>query len=392
MNILLVAPDLPWPPTTGMRIRNAAILAALAGHGDVDLFSLVGRRSGPPEDPSGAVQRLQVTPRPDRRRRRSAQARWIATSRLPWSVSDRDWDEARATFEAWTRPRYDLAWILQAGPFVGFRELITAPLVVDLNDLEDWKIVGREASDRKRTRRAAALVELNRRRWRRLQDRITSTADVVTVCSEIDQARLAVPNVSVVANGYPSPDRPLGRVDVGEPPTLLLVGLFSYAPNIDAAFRLVHDILPELRILMPDIRVRLVGDHRGEIASLADTPGVTVTGRVPDIAVELARADAVVVPVRFGSGTRLKILEAFAHRIPVIATPAACEGLNVAAGEHLAVASTPKDFARACRDVLTDAGLRSRMVAAAENLYHERYTTDSVAAAVGEIVARVANP
>jgi glycosyltransferase involved in cell wall biosynthesis len=212
------------------------------------------------------------------------------------------------------------------------------------------------------------------------------------VCSELDRARLAVPNASVVVNGYPPPHRPLGRVGVGDPPTLLLVGLFTYAPNIDAAFHMVDDILPKLRALVPDVQLRLVGDHGGEIASLADSPGVTVTGRVPDIAVELERADAMVVPLRFGSGTRIKILEAFAHRIPVVATPAACEGLDVKAGEHLEVASAPAEFARACREVLIDPDRRSRMVAAAEKLYRERYTTASVAAAVGGIVARVVSP
>jgi glycosyltransferase involved in cell wall biosynthesis len=389
VNTLVVAPDLPWPSTTGNRIRNAAVVAGLARLGDVDLFSLVGPRSETSEDPTGTVRRLHVTPRPQPRPRRAARARWIATGRLPWSLSERDWGDARAAFAQWIQPSYDLVWLLRAAPFVGFGDLITAPLVVDLDDLEDWKIVGRHASSGPPRRRTAALVELDRRRWRTLYDRITSAADAVTLCSEIDRARLGAPNAAVVPNGYPPPVRPLGRSDVGVPPTLLLVGLFTYQPNIDAAFHFVHDILPKLHTVVPDVQVRLVGDHRGEIASLADTPGVAVTGLVPDIGTELARADAMVVPVRYGSGTRVKILEAFAHRLPVIATPAACEGLDVEAGTHLAIASTPDEFANACRGLLTDPPRRARMAVAAEDLYRRRYTTDSVAEAVAEVAGRV---
>jgi glycosyltransferase involved in cell wall biosynthesis len=312
----------------------------------------------------------------------------MATGKLPWALSDRDWRDAHATFEAWARTDYDLAWFLGV-EVLGLRDMITAPLVVDLDDLEDRKIAARETSNSVRSRRAVALVRLNQRRWRALQRQVMSIAEVVTVCSEIDRARLGRPNVAIVPNGYPAPPRPLGRGEVGEPPTLLLVGLFTYEPNIDAAFYLVREILPKLRSLVPDVQVRLVGDHKGELAPLADTPGVTVTGFVPDIDVELARADAMVVPLRFGSGTRIKILEAFAHRLPVIATPAAYEGLDVEPGTHLAAGQTADEFAEACRDVLVQPDLRLRLADAAEELYRRCYTTDAVVAAVKTIAARV---
>ena len=77
---------------------------------------------------------------------------------------------------------------------------------------------------------------------------------------------------------------------------------------------------PALRALVPDVQIRLVGEHLPSSTRWTIHAAVHVVGRVPDIATELARADLVVVPVRYGSGTRIKILEAFAHRMPVVST------------------------------------------------------------------------
>ena len=132
--------------------------------------------------------------------------------------------------------------------------------------------------------------------------------------------------MEVIANGYPAVAHPVGRATVGTPPTVLFQGLLRYPPNIDAARWLAGEIGPALRALVPDVEIRLVGDHPPELDDLDDPPRVTVTGRVPDMAAELARADVVVVPVRYGSGTRLKILEAFAQQVPVVSTTARGRG------------------------------------------------------------------
>ena len=109
---------------------------------------------------------------------------------------------------------------------------------------------------------------------------------------------------------------------------------------------------PALRELVPDAEIRLVGEHLPDLDSLDDRPRVTVTGRVPDIATELARADVVVVPVRYGSGTRLKILEAFAQRVPVASTSLGAEGLGAEDGVQLLLGDTGPDLAEACARLL----------------------------------------
>ena len=167
---------------------------------------------------------------------------------------------------------------------------------------------------------------------------------MTVVCSRIDADRAeaaGLQRVAVVPNGYRLVDKPLGKVAVGSPPTILFQGTLRYPPNADAARYLIEDIRPTITGLVPDALVRFVGVATPAIAALGDRPDVTIVGQVPDIDTELARADLVLVPIRFGSGTRIKILEAFAHRIPVVSTGLGAEGLDVVDEQHLLIADTP---------------------------------------------------
>ena len=105
-------------------------------------------------------------------------------------------------------------------------------------------------------------------------------------------------------------------------------------------------------------------------------------GEVADVTAELMAADIVVVPIRFGGGTRIKILEAFAHRIPVVSTTVGCEGLDVVDGEHLLVADDPATFASACIRLHENADLRASLVAAAAELWTNRYRWTVVTPAI----------
>jgi glycosyltransferase involved in cell wall biosynthesis len=194
----------------------------------------------------------------------------------------------------------------------------------------------------------------------------------------------------VVPNGYTAPARPLGRVTVGRPPTLLLQGLLYYTPNTYGAVWLVGTVLPHLRRLQPDVRVRLVGAANDRVRALARPPEVEVTGRVPDMAPELARADVVVAPVLYGGGTRIKILEAFAHRIPVVSTPVGIEGIDATDGIHLLVADDPREFAEACARLTFDEDLRARLADRAERLFLERYRWTHVRAGIAALAHAVA--
>jgi glycosyltransferase involved in cell wall biosynthesis len=210
----------------------------------------------------------------------------------------------------------------------------------------------------------------------------------VVVCSELDRTRLGAPRTAVIPNGYAQPPRPIGRIDVGDPPTVLLAGALTYPPNADAAIYFVEEILPKIHARIPRVRARIVGKHGGGLDHLRSEL-VSITGGVPDIGAELARADVSVVPLRFGGGTRIKILESFAHRIPVVTTPVGCEGLDSIDGQHLMVADDPESFADACARLLTDVSLRARLTDAAYELYARRYRWEDITQTVVELVHRV---
>jgi glycosyltransferase involved in cell wall biosynthesis len=166
---------------------------------------------------------------------------------------------------------------------------------------------------------------------------------------------------------------------------VLFAGLLTYEPNIDAARFLVTDVLPRLRRHHPDAEVRLVGTYDRRVTDLAGRRGVTLAGGVPDMTPELARADVAAVPIRFGGGTRVKILEAFAHGIPVVSTLAGAEGLDVIAGEHLVIADDAQAFADACARAL-DGDVRHGLRAAGRQLWYDRYRPAALSASVAEVV------
>jgi glycosyltransferase involved in cell wall biosynthesis len=142
---------------------------------------------------------------------------------------------------------------------------------------------------------------------------------------------------------------------------------------MDAVDWLLAEVAPRIRARIPDVEIRLVGMPVPGVKRQHRPPAVTVVGVVPAMEPELARADVVIVPIRYGSGTRLKILESFAHRVPVVSTTIGAEGLQVEDGVHLLLADDPETFAAACERLLTEPDLRKRLVDAAEERYLERY-------------------
>ena len=176
-----------------------------------------------------------------------------------------------------------------------------------------------------------------------------------------------IPNA--VALPPPAP-RAWGRSDA----SLLFVGNLTYPPNVEAARALVETVVPGLR---RPARVTLVGPHDARIAGLAG-PQVQVTGFVPDLDPIYAAADVVVAPLQRGGGTRIKLLEAFAHDVPVVASRAAAAGLEVSDGCHLLLADGPEKTAAAVEAVLADRALAEKLVSQAGRLLRNRYSTDVV--------------
>jgi glycosyltransferase involved in cell wall biosynthesis len=398
----VVAQDFPWPVSIGSHLRLAQVIDVIAGLGETDMFAFVpARRSGACALPADLeVVRLKTVTRPQPSLSLATRLRWLTASRLPLEVDQEDAVDARRQFEAWTTPPYDVVWFSKASTFELLGRPRLGPTVVDLDDLEDRKILSRLAAARTdrvvgpvtaRARRAAGQVQakMNAARWSRLQRIVADAVDRVVLCSELDAERSGLENVAVVPNGYDAPVHPVGRAQSADPPTLLLAGNFCYAPNADAASFLVSSILPRIKARLDEVSLRLVGEPNDSVSRLDRPPEVVVAGWVPTMEPELARADLVVVPLRYGSGTRVKILEAAAHRIPVVSTSLGAEGLGWEDGRHLLIADDAETFAAACVRLLRDPQLRRHVVDEAEKAFLEHFQWSSARQKVRALALQV---
>jgi glycosyltransferase involved in cell wall biosynthesis len=397
MKILMVSRWFPWPANTGSRIRTLGVLSALVELGDVDLFVLNSRDRQPVVPPDARLVRLGVGPSTDPGYQGIRRVEWAVRGRVPFELFSRDYSGLRRAFQEWAGSDYDAIWVNRAESYVALAPCLQGPVVVDLDDLQDRKLLAQLSIPRtfvtSSLRRRLWLpyrAQKNARLWRSLQLRVAREVEAVTVTSELDRSRFGVSNTAVIPNGYELPGPPVGKRSPGQPPTIMFQGFLSYGPNVDAAQFLAKEVLPELRSRLGEVRIRLVGLPNQRVAELRAIPEVTVTGPVENMTQELSGADVVLVPLRFGSGTRIKILEAFANRIPVVSTRLGAEGLEVEDGRHLLIADSAQALAAACVEVLTDHARRADVVDEAERLFHERYRWDRIHEGIRTLVQKVA--
>lgn len=214
----------------------------------------------------------------------------------------------------------------------------------------------------------------------RKEDELLRTWDRVYVCSEQDrdyllrQVNRHRAEIMVLPNAVRLPDNSPPAPRSGYP-TILYLGTFGYFPNVDAAFWLCREILPVIREQAArPVRLLLVGSGAPpEVRALDHIPEVEVVGEVPDVAPWYAQSNLVVVPLRAGGGTRIKILEALAYRRPVVSTSIGTEGLDLADDEHLLVADRAQHFGQQCLRLLGDAGLAARLAEAGRRRVVQRY-------------------
>jgi glycosyltransferase involved in cell wall biosynthesis len=213
-------------------------------------------------------------------------------------------------------------------------------------------------------RRQAAAIS-------RLETRTVQNADAVLSCSELDAGtlrRAGARDVVLVPNGVelrsPLPSRePRDRV--------AFVGSYDWRPNVDAAVVLAREIWPKVRQACPGLRLALIGRKPPPLVSELAADDIEVTGRVDDVAPWLARSFATAMPLRAGSGTRLKVLEAAAARVPIVATRLASEGLPFLDGTHLLHAETAGEFVEALVRLRREPGLSGRLTEAAWHVAEE---------------------
>jgi len=283
-------------------------------------------------------------------------------------------------------------------------------IIVDNHNVEG--LLAQEQSELEQATTLSDRIELAIRPQQvfHLEAQMLQQVDQVWTCSEVDaavmrshyastpsshhlsQKLMVLPNGVDVERYAPTP--PLAKATAkgrSKPAQLLFLGSFGYAPNAEAARILIEEIYPQVQQSNPTAQLMLVGrgPTPGMQAAAEQNSNITVTGQVDSVLPYLQDADVMVVPLRHGSGTRLKLLESFAARLPVISTRKGAEGLAVVDGQHLLLRDQSCDIAAAIDQVLSSLALRQRLTQSAHQLVQSEYSwtaaTSKIAQAANQL-------
>lgn len=409
MQILVVAEQYPWPAVDGYRRRLEHMVLGLTQVGSVELLAV--HPGGTVQEPPASVTAHTVAVG-DGQSIKSWGPQWaVASPRSgpPRRVLSVDRSELRAAFieRVVYQPPPDLIWYSHIDTWWHLQGIAPGvPSIVDLDNLENLALRLRrkippwfEPTDslvqrvktfgRWTLSRGFDLVD--EQRWDQAQRQAAQESAAVVVCSDIDVERSKCANAVVISNGAVAPKNPRSnrRELVGEHPTMLFVGALDYEPNTEAVAWMVNDVMPLIRQKLPTAQLRIVG-RGGELVAWAnDHEGVTLVGEVDEVEPELANTDISVVPIRVGAGTRLKVVEALAHHIPLVTTTVGCEGVAVEDGTHARIADTAETFAQACVELLENGNERNELATAGAELFAQHYDWISIESHVAQLARSV---
>ncbi len=339
--------------------------------------------------------------------------RWVKGG-VPRRLLGPDWDALRERLERKViengRPggqKIDLVWFSHVDTWWPLQQVfVDTPVIVDFDNLENLALNLRRktpprfppgASVVERARISARWVMsrgfdlVDESRWDKLQKECSSKVARVVVCSDLDVERSGCVNAVVIGNGADRvDDADVDRSALqSERPTLLFIGALDYEPNTEAVEWFVRDVMPLLSKLVPDVRVRIVGRGSNQVAWVGAVEGIELVGSVDTVEPELRSADAAFVPIRVGAGTRLKVVEALANRLPLVTTTIGCEGIELTDGQDALIADDAESFASACARVLTDGQLRQRLADRGIELFEARYDWSRIEAEIADLARRV---
>ncbi|MEQ8767630.1 MAG: glycosyltransferase [Planctomycetota bacterium] len=390
MKILVVSPFVPFPPKFGGAQRIFHLLSHWSKRHEIDL---VAHPLGEPEAEvraglEGIIQGLHLVA-PKRGAKPWSQVRALI-GRRPWQYY-RHYDPAlQAVLDGLPRDRYDLVVVEFSQTLYHRVGHLAKTVVLDAHNVESTLL---ERSLRHRPDWQKPMARREAARFRADEKRLLNTVDGVLVTSGTDGEQIAAlaPGrpLQVVPNGIEPADWPR-RAGARTGQTILFVGSLDYLPNRDAALRLATAIFPRVQKRLPGARVQIVGaTPPPDVAKLGEQPGVSVHASVPEVRPFYDGADVFACPLRSGSGTRLKLLEAAAAELPIVATPIAAEGLDLIPGEHLRSARTDAAFASALVECLTAREAASRRAEAARELVFHRYGWARAARSADEFFQRI---
>lgn len=272
---------------------------------------------------------------------------------------------------------YDLVWVLNSRTPNILQRWQWPHAHLDIDDVPSTYLRSVAQSDDSPARRWKARIQqrLMHRRERLWAQRFTT----LSVCSQPDKDYLGgSENLHIIPNGYQRPaTEPLRNLKL-EQLRLGFIGLYSYAPNGDGVRWFLKECWPAIRSAVPGIRLRLIGKDTDGPLRPAE-PDVDALGWVADSAAEIATWSAMIVPIRFGGGTRIKIAEAFSRKCPAVSTRLGAFGYELTDRKQIRLADDPAGFAQACIDTVHRPEEASTMAERAWTEFLEKWTWEAIA-------------
>ncbi|GIK54341.1 MAG: glycosyltransferase [Chloroflexi bacterium] len=374
MNLLLLTPQLPYPPHQGTSLRNFHIIRGLAAEHEITLLSFLEEGQTVHNAPLTELCRHIETVRAPARST-AQRLRQLLTTRLP-DMAHRLY---RPTFADQLRQllatnRFDVVQIegIELARYLDVIRVASkgVKIVFDNHNAETELQRRNMQTDWRQPRRwpAATYSWVQVGRLAHFERWACESADWVTAVSETDKLHLQSLTTHVPISVIPN------CIDITEyqdlplpiPFDLVFSGKMDYRPNVDAALWFADEVWPQILAARPFTTWAIVGQKpHARLERLRDVPGITVTGWVADVRPYLAGARVFIMPFRVGSGTRLKLIEAMAAGKPIVSTRVGAEGFPVVDGRELVLANSAQEMGTAVLRLLNDPAECTRLGAAA---------------------------
>lgn len=364
LRVVLVDEELPYPPVTGKRIRTLGLIERLARRHQL---TYVCHRNADPEEAYRATEyfaalgiRTLVVDRPIPPRSGPwFYARLAANllSPLPYSVTSHMSRSLREVLRDLSRSEEIDLWHCEWTPYAQSLRGVPGRRVVMAHNVES--VIWQRYFETETNHLKRWYIAQQWRKFLRFERNILQQADLTIAVSDLDAQRfqvdMGVSQVGVVENGvdtaYFQPD-PRPR----DPKTMLFLGSLEWRPNLDGVKQFLDRVFPVIKQQIPEARFLLVGRNPPDwLRRLShQLGGVELHANVPDVRPFLAQAGMMVVPLRIGGGSRLKILEALATATPVVSTRIGAEGLQLTHDRHLKIVDDVDDLTEALLTTIRD--------------------------------------
>src|SRR5262245_28769000 len=367
MKILYICHRFPFPPKRGGKIRPFNMIRHLSAVGHEVTVASLARTYDEAEEGRGIAAHcarfgMAVVSNPVQVARMVLRLPTPIPSSMGYFYSP---DLARSISGLLARERFDLIFVHCSSVAQYVAGVLGTPKILDFGDMDSQKWL--EYAHYKPFPLSTGYW-FEGRKLEREERKLAGEFELCTATTRAEWETLESYRTGVATDWFPNGVDSSYFAPSGEPydaDTICFVGRMDYYPNQECMFDFCANVLPRVQSRRPQKKLLIVGaEPPSMVRKLAERPGVTVTGSVPDVRPYLQRSALMVAPLNIARGTQNKILEAMAAGVPVVTSGVAAGGVDAVSQEHFLVASAPEEQAAAILHVLDDRGERARLAAA----------------------------